>query len=128
MKLRVAFVLVGLFSLVLSTTAQTGSPTAADVPPFIQFSNIAADVHGKPLTGVVGITFYLYKEQQGGSPLRMETQNVQADNTGHYMVLLGSATSQGVPADLFVSGVARWLGVQVQGQKEDRRIMLLSVP
>jgi hypothetical protein len=31
----------------------------------------------------------------------METQNVQLDKAGHYSVLLGSITSQGLPADEF---------------------------
>jgi hypothetical protein len=37
----------------------------------------AAEVNGKPLAGVVGVTFYLYKDQEGGAPLWLETQNVQ---------------------------------------------------
>jgi hypothetical protein len=42
--------------------------------------------------------------------------------------MLGSTASQGLPADLFSSGEARWLGVQPQGEAEQPRIMLLSVP
>jgi hypothetical protein len=33
-----------------------------------------------------------------------------------------------LPQDLFASGDARWLGVQVQGQQEQPRVMLLAVP
>ncbi|HLW89146.1 MAG TPA: tail fiber domain-containing protein, partial [Terriglobales bacterium] len=123
-------VVVGLLSLVLSLAAQTSSSSfaSAQVPPFIQFSGVAGDVYGKPLTGVVGVTFYLYQEQQGGAPLWMETQNVQPDKTGHYSVLLGSTTSQGLPASIFTSGEAHWLGVQVQGQDEQPRVLLVSAP
>jgi hypothetical protein len=128
MKLRVACVVVGLLSLVVSVAAQSSSPTVAEVPPLIQFSNVAIDVNGKPLTGVIGITFSLYQEQQGGAPLWMETQNVRPDNTGHYTVLLGSTTSQGLPASIFTSGEAHWLGVQVQGQAEQPRVLLVSAP
>jgi len=129
MKLRSGCVVVGLLSLVLSLAAQTSSSFAsAQVPPFIQFSSITGDVNGKPLTGVVGVTFYLYQEQQGGAPLWMETQNVQPDKTGHYSVLLGSTTSQGLPASIFTSGEAHWLGVQVQGQDEQPRVLLVSAP
>jgi hypothetical protein len=74
------------------------------------------------------VTFLLYKDQQNGAPLWMETQNVQPNKYGHYTVQLGSATSQGLPSDLFASGEARWLGVQAQGQAEQPRVMLLSVP
>src|SRR5271167_4995936 len=83
---------------------------------------------GKPLSGVVGVTFYLYKEKQGGAPLWLETQNVQPNSSGHYTVMLGSTTSQGIPASIFASGEAHWLGVQVQGQAEQPRVLLVSAP
>jgi hypothetical protein len=112
------------------TLGQQPRATAANVivPPLVQFSGVLADVNGKPLAGTVGVTFYLYKDSQGGAPLWMETQNVQPDKAGHYSVMLGSTTSHGLPADLFVSGEARWLGVQPQGQSEQPRVLLLSVP
>src|SRR5271170_2254042 len=128
MKLRFVCVVVGLLSLVVSLAAQSNSPTVAQVPPLIQFSNVASDVNGKPLTGVVGITFYLYQAQQGGSPLWLETQNVQPDSTGHYTVLLGSTTSQGLPTSIFASGEAHWLAVQISGQEEQPRVLLVSAP
>jgi len=109
-------------------TSTGGQPVGTIVPPLVNFSGVLTDGNGKPLTGVVGVTFYLYKDSQGGSPLWMETQNVQLEKTGHYKVMLGSATAQGVPAELFASGEARWLGVQAQGQEEQPRVLLLSVP
>jgi hypothetical protein len=105
-----------------------GQSTSMVVPSLVNFSGVLADVNGKPLTGVVGVTFYLYKDAQGGSPLWMETQNVQLDKVGHYKVMLGSASAQGSPPELFPSGEARWLGVQAQGQQERPRVLLLSVP
>ncbi len=98
------------------------------VPPLVNFSTVLTDLNGKPLSKLTGVTFLLYKEEQGGAPLWMETQNVQPDKTGHYSVMLGSTTSTGLPGDLFVAGEARWLGVQPQGQAEQPRVMLLSVP
>jgi hypothetical protein len=130
MKLRIGCVIVGFLSLVLPMAAQTaGSSTAvAQVPPLVNFSGVLADVNGKPLTGVVGVTFSLYQEQHGGSPLWLETQNVKAGKTGNYTVALGSTSSQGLPANVFAMGEARWLGVQPQGQEEQPRVMLMSVP
>jgi hypothetical protein len=130
MKLRVGFVAVGFLLFVLSIAAQSASSgsTSSQVPPLVNFKGVLADANSKPLTGTVGVTFYLYQEQQGGAPLWMETQNVQADKTGHYSVALGSASSQGLPASVFASGEARWLGVQVQGQAEQPRVLLMSVP
>ena len=130
MKLRFGCVIVGFLLFVLSLAAQsTGSgSTSSQVPPLVNFNGVLAGGNGKPLTGTVGVTFYLYQEQQGGAPLWLETQNVQADKTGHYSVALGSTTSQGLPATVFASGAARWLGVQVHGQEEQPRVLLMSVP
>jgi len=106
----------------------SSTSSAAVVPPLVSFSGVLTDVNGKPLTGVVGVTFTLYKDAQGGAPLWLETQNVYPDKTGHYTVLLGSTTSSGLPPDLFVAGEARWMGVQAQGQAEQPRVSLTSVP
>ncbi len=115
---------------VLPMAAQQPAAVSANVvvPRLVNFSGVLTDGNSKPLTGVVGVTFYLYQEQQGGSPLWMETQNIHPDGTGHYAVQLGSATSQGLPASIFASGEAHWLGVQVQGREEQPRVLLLSVP
>jgi hypothetical protein len=131
MKLRVGCVVVGFLSFVLSLAAQTSgsSPASAQVPPLIQFSNVATDEGGNSLSGVVGITFSLYAGEQGGAPLWAETQNnVQLDATGHYSVQLGITKPAGVPTTLFTSGEARWLGVQIAQQPELPRVLLLSVP
>ena len=120
-----------LLVLCLSTVAgaqQASAGSEAVVPTLVNFSGVVRDTNGRPLTEVVGVTFSLYKESQGGAPLWLETQNVQPDRTGHYSVMLGFTTSQGLPADLFVTGEARWLGVRVQGQEEQPRVLLLTVP
>jgi hypothetical protein len=98
------------------------------VPPYVNFSGGLTDVNGKPMTGVAGVTFFLYKDSQGGAPLWMETQNVYPDKSGHYRAMLGSTTSSGLPSDIVIAGQARWLGVQVQGQEEQPRVLLVAVP
>jgi len=108
--------------------AQLGNSAGGIVPTLVNFSGTLTEANGKPLISTVGVTFCLYKEQQGGTPLWLETQNVQPDKYGHYTVALGSTKSTGLPTDLFVSGEARWLGVQPQGQQEQPRVLLLSVP
>jgi len=114
----------------VSLCAQQAASAAANavVPPLVKFSGVLTDVNSKALTGTVGVTFSLYNEAQGGAALWVETQNITPDKTGHYSVMLGSTTSQGIPAELFVSGEARWLGVQAQGQTEQPRTLLMSVP
>jgi trimeric autotransporter adhesin len=104
------------------------SNTGAVVPHLVNYSGKVVDAQGKPAPGIAGITFAIYKDQEGGPALWLETQNVQADKSGRYTVQLGSSTSDGLPADLFASGEARWLGVQVSGQDEQPRTLLLSVP
>jgi len=112
----------------LPLCAQQATTANAAVPTLVQFSGVLINSNGKPMTGMTGVTFALYTEQEGGAPLWLETQNVQPDKNGNYTVQLGSTTSQGLPSSLFVSGQARWLEVQPQGQEPRPRIMLLSVP
>jgi hypothetical protein len=127
MKLRIVCALIGFLSSSLSLPAQTAS--APSVPPLIQFSNIATDEGGNSMSGAVSITFSLYNSQQGSEPLWTETHhNVQLDPTGHYSVQLGITQPNGVPAALFTTGEARWLGVQLAEQPEQPRVLLLSVP
>ena len=133
MKVRSSFAFEKLLVVltVLITCFGTNSDaqqTNSVVPTLVNFSGTLADSNGKPLSGAVGVTFYLYKDDQGGSPLWMETQNVQPDKAGHYTVTLGSSKNEGLPTSLFASGEARWLAVQAQGQAEQPRVLLLSVP
>lgn len=132
MKFRIACALVAFLSLVLSlnqpVVAQTSIQTASALPRLVRFGGTAKDLNGNPLIGVLSITFALYSEQTGGAPLWLETQNVTADSTGHYAVLLGSTKPDGLPAELFTSEQARWVAVQVSGQVEQPRVLLVSAP
>src|SRR5260370_4158683 len=104
------------------------SGATADVPRLIKFSGTLLDAEERPLAGPVGVTFALYSQQSGGAALWLETQNVKPDASGAYVVLLGANSANGVPAELFSSGEARWLGIQVGQQPEHERILLVSVP
>jgi hypothetical protein len=120
-----------LFLLLVALSAfgqQVATNNATVVPPMVNFSGTLKDINGKPLTGVVGVTFSLYEDEQAVSPLWMETQNVTPDKYGHYTVQLGATSSTGLPSDIFVGGEARWLGVRPAGQQEYPRVLLLSVP
>src|SRR5271157_914024 len=103
---------------------------ALPVPRLIKFSGVAKDAAGQPRHGVVGITFSIYAEQQGGATLWMETQNLELDGHGRYAVLLGSTQSAGMPLDVFATGEPRWLGAKVElpGEVEQPRVLLVSVP
>src|SRR6266478_5336898 len=100
------------------------------VPRLVKFAGTLKDELGKPRTGVAGVTFAIYKEQEGGAALWLETQNVELDEQGRYTVLLGSTKSEGLPLELFTAGEPRWLGVQANLPKEveQPRVLLVSVP
>jgi hypothetical protein len=128
---RILWVCALVFSCLSPTFSQQAAPLApaeSGVPRLVSFGGTLHDPSGKLQTGIVGITFAIYKDQHEGAPLWLETQNVEADKSGHYTVQLGSSQRDGLPRDLFASGEARWLGVQVGGQAEQPRVLLLSVP
>jgi trimeric autotransporter adhesin len=114
----------------LSTFAQQQAPAtrktdaATTIPRLIKFSGTLT---GRQ-SGVVGVTFALYKDQTNGAPLWLETQNVKLDASGHYTALLGLTKPNGLPVELFTSGDAQWLGVRVENAAEQARVLLLSVP
>ncbi len=125
---RVFLLLVLCLSLVQAALAQTATATPSALPRLVRFGGTVKGPDGSPLPGVAGITFALYSEQTGGAPLWLETQNVTADINGRYMALLGATKPDGLPAELFTSEQARWVGVQVQGQPDQPRVLLVSAP
>ena len=103
-KLWLSACLLAVLCIVTGSAQQMPTAVAsAVVPPITKFSGILTDGSGKPQAGVIGVTFALYQESEGGAPLWVETQNVHPDQTGHYTVTLGSTTTQGLPSDLFAA-------------------------
>jgi len=115
--------------LSLVTVSPTQQSPTTPVPNLITYSGKLVLSNGFDAPAkVVGVTFAIYRQQDGGAPIWLETQNVMPDSAGHYSVLLGSTRSQGIPTDLFSTQEQRWLGVQMQGQAEQPRVLLVSVP
>jgi hypothetical protein len=106
----------------LKAPIAASAPTA--VPALIPYSGTVADSK----TAETTITFLIYKDEAGGEPLFTESQAVATDAAGHYKVQLGTSLPSGLPADLFSTGEARWLEVQVAGEKPQPRVLLASVP
>jgi len=119
-----ALVLLCLAAALLAQTTPAKNSAATAVPTMVQFGGTVKGATSR----LIGITFALYKDQDGGAPLWLETQSVALDASGHYSVQLGVTLTAGLPRELFASGEARWLGVQPEGQSEQPRILLLSVP
>ena len=111
----------------LRAQVSSAQPTAV-VPRLVNFSGKAVDEQGKVIAGIAGITLSIYKDQSGGVPLWIETQNVETNAKGVYTLQLGSTKPEGLPLDLFLSGEARWLGVRINSDEEQPRVLLLSVP
>jgi hypothetical protein len=144
---RPLFVVLSLFAfaaaLPLAMSAQESSANAASratvvaaapiaaqdsVPRLVQFNGLLKDAAARPVVGVASVTFAIYSEQDGGTTLWSETQNVIADANGHFSALLGGATTNGIPAELFGTGQSRWLGITIARQQEMPRVLLASVP
>jgi hypothetical protein len=80
------------------------------------------------LANSASVSFLIFKNETGGEPLFAETQTVALDPAGHYKVQLGATLANGLPQDLFSTGEARWLEVQIAGQSPQARVLLVSVP
>ncbi|HKO04940.1 MAG TPA: hypothetical protein VJW51_09335 [Candidatus Acidoferrales bacterium] len=110
--------------------AAPGTVPVGPVPRLVKFAGTLMDAAGQPRGGTVSVAFAVYAAEEGGTPLWLETQNVQADAQGHFTVLLGAASADGLPIELFSSGEPRWLGVKAHadGGAEQPRVLLVSVP
>jgi hypothetical protein len=126
------FLCVCLASLPITAQESAAAPAvvaASDVVPrLINYTGVLKDSAGRTLTSLTGVTFLLYKDEQGGAPLWLETQNVTPDKSGRYTVQLGATSAEGLPSDLFVTGQARWLAVQIGSEAERERVLLVAVP
>ena len=109
-----------------ATPIAASAPTA--VPALVPFSGAVIAGDGKAFAAESGVTFQIYKDEVGGEALWTETQTVAIDSTGHYKAQLGATNPNGLPSDLFASGEARWLEVQVAGEAPQPRVLLVSVP
>jgi hypothetical protein len=116
---RFARYAVACLLVVVATAASAAEPP---VPRLVRYAGVAS------APGPADITFVLYAEQASETPLWTETQRVTIDETRRYAVHLGATRPEGLPAALFAAGEPRWLGVQVAGQAEQPRVLLVSVP
>src|SRR5438309_2104528 len=124
----VAALFIALSSAMAQNTGdRTGFASGSVVPRLVTFGNVLTDANGRTISSITGVTFLMYRDARGGAPLWLETQNVTPDKTGHYSVQLGATRSEGLPADMFLSGEARWLAVQVIGEPEQARVLLVAV-
>src|SRR6516165_470640 len=123
--------LVGVLSLATVTlaAAQPPAPTAkTSLPRVIRIAGTLPTTIGAP-SPTETITFAIYAEETGGSPLWQETQTVIVDGTGAYNALIGSTVPDGLPLDIFTANDARWLSIHLEGANEpdQPRVLIASV-
>jgi hypothetical protein len=113
--------------------AQAGTQEAAQaveglggpvVPQQVRYAGKLATRAGDTVEAV----FRIYASPEGGEPLWTETQRVTVAEDGSYSVLLGAASSTGLPQTVFAGGAARWIGVSIERSAESDRALLASVP
>jgi hypothetical protein len=123
-----AYLVSGAWALSQGDQPSPTPASTATVPRLIRMQGTVSDEAGRPLSGGIGITFALYDNENDQTAVWQENQSVQLDSAGRYSALLGASSEAGVPLDIFSAGDAHWLGVRPDGQAEQPRILLLSVP
>ncbi len=120
-----------------SLSAQTASvPQAAaqpsgsaTVPRLIRYNGVLLDGRGWPIGTPTAVTFAIHTQPSGDDqPLWRETQQVNPSSKGGYTVLLGATSSNGLPPEVFQPGESQYLSVQAEGEPEQTRVLLVSVP
>jgi hypothetical protein len=134
-------VLQGLFAVVLAVVVaaapafarsveDAGQPQAS-APTVLRVDGQLTNPDGSPRTGAVLLVASLYAGASDAAALWGEQQLVTLGANGSYTMFVGATLPDGVPQEFFLASAAatgRWLGVGVQGEPEQPRIMLLSVP
>jgi len=115
-----------LLLLAAAVPAAAQAPQSAGPPRLVAFNGTVAGADGQPRTGTTTLTFSLYQDQDGNTPIWQEVQTVQLNEKGQYYVWLGQQAA--LPVDVFQNSQAQWLGVTPQGLQEQARVKLLSVP
>jgi hypothetical protein len=117
-----------IFGQILDGGQANHPTTKSSVPLLVRFSGTLLELTGATSSGQQNVTFSLYGQQTGGAPLWAETQTVLPDKDGNVAVLLGAASSLGIPASIFASGLPRWVGMTPNDGMERSRVVLSSVP
>jgi len=76
-------VIAGLLLCPFLNAQQADLQAKEVVPRLVNFSGKAQDEQGKPLPGIIGISFAIFEDQCEGAPLWMETQNATLNTEGN---------------------------------------------
>jgi hypothetical protein len=129
---RARFFALFLALLAVAVVGRAQCPTSTEacvqgVPHFVKMNGV---LKSGPRLAIASIKFVVYGQETGGTPLWQETQNVKLDDQGHYEVMLGANTTDGIPTSIFTTGEPRWLAIQELSteSEEEPRILMVSVP
>ena len=112
---------------------ESGAPQASaqltSAPTIVRIDGALKTPTGEVRAGSVLMVVSLYADKEDTTALWVEQQLVTLDQAGRYTMLAGATLNDGVPKE-FLSGSApgRWLGIGVQGEAEQIRMMLVTVP
>ena len=135
----------GAFSFAYAQGSQPAAQSSSSLLSEETPNNSAAQQSVVRWTGIlpeaagrtVEMQFAIYANQRGGFALWNELQSVKVGADGHYSVLLGAATSDGLPQALFPSGEPRWVEARPQANAgnsdstapiEQPRSLIAAVP
>src|ERR1700676_1082538 len=109
---------------------QTSPVSATDMSRILKLRGILRDHKGNQLTGVVGVLFAIYEQENGGAPLWQEVQNVRADDRGRFLALVGTTKSDGIDSEIFNAQTTCWLGMRMllPGEIEQPRMRVVNSP
>lgn len=114
-----------LIALLVTVICPPGS-MYAQAPSTMVYQGRLLNAAGVPITTAAGVTFRIYSEASGGSPLWTETVVVTPDDLGMFTVELGLAAP--LTTTIF-NGSKRYLGLDVGADGEAvPRQLLASVP
>jgi hypothetical protein len=104
------------------------SGPVASAPAFVRLDGALTTAGGEARTGPVVLVVSLYAAQDDPAPLWVESQSATLDAAGRYTIFVGSTQADGLPRDFITSNLAQWIGVAVQGEPEQPRVRMVSVP
>jgi hypothetical protein len=124
--------LCAFFALVLLMWA-SGSVVAAQspqvtAPTLVRLDGRLTTPNGEPRAGTVAVVVSLYADKDDPTPLWIEHQAITLDSSGRYTIFAGATQPEGLPREHFLSNSAHWLGIAVQGEPEQPRVMLVTMP
>jgi hypothetical protein len=99
-------------------------PASAAVPPLMNYQGYLTDVSDQPVSGSHAMSFALYADSTGGTPLWSESYASVQVVAGVFNVLLGSVTP--LQPSLF-TGAVLWIQTEIEAVDIQPRRPLVTV-